>query len=410
MTDLDTALRNLGDSAFGAPADPPTSGMGVRLAAGRRRRRRHLATAEGLLLATAGVIAGAAIWNPLASSAPSDSAGTTRFSPAPGDADLIGNYPHILALPAGGTALLAGPDVISGTAFITDTDCLALRLPGPSGEQGIATALVLPPGTLSTESRSNPGALLGNDAILPQGAQISATGTAYPKDNRYAAACPGTTGYVELNRPDLIGWDPPLEDRTPNTDDNFTAATGVTWMTSIGAVTLAPDVVGGGERTVTEPASASAARAPLGLTGSSITPADQHVAVVKDPAELQIRWLTLYADDSTAYDAMLAWGEAAKLASGTAVAGPPDLMSTYAVSTDGDDLLIVHKLTDTTGSLYIGSGHLGIRRIGNALLMVSSTSEAKATPDNAIAWTTDDQELLATLGKGLCRFTATGCD
>ncbi len=180
-----------------------------------------------------------------------------------------------------------------------------------------------------------------------------------PDGQRYAAACPGTTGYVELNRPDLIGWDPPLEDRTPNTDDNFTAATGVTWMTSIGAVTLAPDVVSGGERTVTEPASASAARAPLGLTGSSITPADQHVAVVKDPAAQQIRWLTLHADDSTAYDAMRAWGEAAKLASGTAVAGPPDLMSTYAVTSDGDDLLIVQTLTDQTGALYVGRGHLG---------------------------------------------------
>lgn len=233
-----------------------------------------------------------------------------------------------------------------------------------------------------------------------------------PDGQRYAAACPGTTGYVELNRPDLMSWDAPAGTDAPTrpTASGFSAATGVTWLTSIGPVDLTPDVVRGGDRTVTEPAPESAAGSPLGLRAPAGRPTAQHVAVVKDPSAQQIRWLTLYADDSTAYDAMLAWGEAAKLASGSMVTGPPDLTRTYAVTADGDDLLVVQTLTDRTGALYIGSGHLGIRRIGNALLMVSSTSEAKATPDNAIAWTTGDQELLATLGKGLCRFTASGCD
>lgn len=413
MTDLDTALRDLTDSALGAPADPPTSGMDVRLAAGRRRWRRRLAGAGGLALATAGVIAGATIWHPLVSTAPSDPAGTTTLSPEPGDAALIGNSPKVLVLPAGGTAMHQGPDAVAGTAVITGTDCVALRLPpaAPDGT-GVAVALVLPPGTTSSESRLEPGPKLGDGRVIPQGSKITATGSLHLADTRYAAACPGTSGYVELNRPDLIAWEPPSQTSPPTTPETpgFTAATGVTWQTTLGDIALAADLSTGGDRTVVGPDRDVLIGKPLDLeTYNAARVLDQIAVRVDDPAAQHVRFVALYADDREANDALLSLAEAAKAASGRLLPGPPDLTQTYAVTMSEDTAYITMTLRDETAALYPGSGHLGVRRVGNVLVLVSSTSEAEASSDNLTAWRTSDEKLLATLAAGLCAYSATGC-
>lgn len=443
MTDLDVALRSLAEDLR---SDPVVPAREIRRRGSRRRARRQLAAgacataAIAALLVTYGFRGSPRATPPATSSTTPSSATTTA---APTGFARINADPAVFANAAGGSGL-GGVSLTAGARVVVHGGCLVIAPTTPAPPAGSPEAmprvLVLPVGTTwlpetgwfgrPPSSPDSGAARLTDGRMLPVGARItSGFWLSHREDRTFAGACPGTAGYAAIpTSEDIVAIAPasgtagsPTASATssasPSGPSSFGPGTAapVDWVTTIADFPLAAGLAPTPEDKFTELTRA------VDLTGLQpcLTVADMHptdavMTELAGPSGRIVRQLRLFPDDHAAADAFDAWVTKALDCSGTApeATTPPYLTHEFAVSDFGEDEAFIAQIVRDrdTRELYIWGGHMGIKRVGNALLTISATSEATATPDRIAEWRMGDQEILALLGRSMCRYAAGGCD
>ena len=404
MTDLDRALRALGDDLRTDPTLAPTE---IRRLGTRRRARRRLAVGGSALAAAAIAVAvamngvGAPVANPPAgSTSPSDSASVPVayrqvhdapkvFANAPGGSGLAGV--------AGTVEAYAAADPVSGCLVLS-----SVQTPTSDPERTPPRALAFPVGSTWVD-RPAPGVKLTDGRVVTVGAKLVLSVSVTERtDPGMSSVCRGTSGVAAIPTPADIRS---IDGQTVSSSSSSTPA--AAWVRSIVDFPLGQGLSSAGDQTL-GPITHDV-RHPGGIEPcmklANIPSVDGIEMTLDSPAEHLVRQLRLFADDTAAKENVTAWLDAVAGCQGKTVSGPPDLTPTYTVMDLGTDTyVIVLVARSAQGDLSPWMGVMGVRRVGNAVLTTSSTSEAMATPDNIDQAKVATQEWLGVLGTFMCRY------
>lgn len=290
--------------------------------------------------------------------------------------------------------------------------------------------LVLPVGThwrttgwVGQPPTGGGAAQLTDGRQVAAGSRLTAGFTLSPRDDTtFTQVCPGTAGYAVIPRPDAISAIRPATGGTASPGSATSSASfgpGSSprggWVTRIENFPLAQGMKHTGDDKFTEltrEITTAGALQPCLFPEGNHDGTDAIMAELSSPAGNVVRQLRLFADDREAAAAYEAWIESARSCSGVAPdtkGGAPGLTHEFAVEPLGADEALIAQIVRTNGKLYIWSGHMGLKRVGNALLTISASSEAMATPNRIAAWKAEDEKTLAALGRSMCRYAPGGC-
>ena len=426
MTDLETLLRTLdGDLR----SDPPVGADEIRRRGQQRRGRRHLALAGGT---AAVVVLGATLaanWRapqeqPPAGPGPSVSAPTaptgSATPPTAGDplwVTRVHSDPVVFAHAAGGSGL-ATPQ-ITGEALVTQTGgCLVLSSTARADQaaENQPRALILPIGTRWT---GNPGQVrltLTDGRTVSADSWITADVLLSPRTNtEFSASCPGTAGYAAIVTPEAIRSIAPSPASTPSSTAKATPSA------DLESTPLAAGLIATGEGILAGPSRSLVSRVDAELP-ACLQPAMERAAagatdalavLLSEPAASYARSVRSYPDEAAARAALQTWRSALAACDGALVEGTPSLRLRVTLEDfDAPDrtVAIVAYQDDPTGTLYIANARISVLRVGTAVALSHSADEAQATPSAIAAWQDDEAETLTLLARGMCQFTAAGCD
>lgn len=409
MTDFDSELRALGDDLR---VDPTLPAAEIRRRGARRRTRRHLAVGGAALAAVAAValavdLAGRPLANP-----PAGSSSTTSTS-IPPNVRQIHADPRVFAAAPGGSGLArptatvegyAALDPASGCLVLSDAPTITASMPAT---HQAPRALVFPVGSTWT-TNPVPGVALGDTRRVTPGAKMVVKVVISPRsDNLLQGVCPGTAGVASIpTAADVLQIDgQPADPSTPGTPSGQ-------WARTITDFPLGQGLSAAGDQTlgpITHDIRHQGGLDPC-LHLAEIPSVDAIEMTLDSPAEQLVRQLRLFDEEASAKANVASWQDAARSCEGKTVTGPSGVTLSYDVIDLGtDELMIVQSAKTATGGLFPWMGVMGIKRVGNAVLTTSSTTEAMATPDNVDQAKVATAESLGMLGKFMCSYGTGGC-
>lgn len=421
MNDLDTALRHLADDLGAAPYLPADE---IRRRGTARRRRRHTALGASAAVTTVAAVVGLSLWAGARPTASTDPAGTPTTATGPTQAPPIagpGGYLQVHEEPAlfttTGDEPTGGLTQVTAQAIVARLGpCLVLAPDGDlSGAEAMPRALVFPVGTVYAAGRG--GAVLPDGDFLPPDTRVTATALMSARgDDTFAQACPGTSGYVvlpgagtlDIGDPGGAGSGSGSPSSTPSAEPSASAG----WVTAIpddfpiatGLEPTAEETAGPATRTLTDPLLEPCQDVPAQDDST-----DGLEYVVSGPATTMVRQLRLYPDAEAAAAALDAWRDAFTACSGAVSEGTPALEHEFDVTqTQADRLVVGQIVTDPGGQPYPWGSHLGVVRVGNAVLAVATTTEETGSAEAVQRWSTADGETLTALAPTLCAFDRDG--
>jgi hypothetical protein len=143
----------------------------------------------------------------------------------------------------------------------------------------------------------------------------------------------------------------------------------------------------------------------------TVDPAERLGAVFRQPEDFRSRELTTYPDDATARQALTNLVEAHRACARESFGGTPESVTLTEVrqSQLGDDGYAVVRSYELGGEPAIGLSQIQAVRVGNALLLSTTSNEGSGEPEAVDAAVRGEEATIAPLVEAMCVFSEAGC-
>ncbi|MGZ8737379.1 MAG: hypothetical protein ACXWW7_09475, partial [Nocardioides sp.] len=134
--------------------------------------------------------------------------------------------------------------------------------------------------------------------------------------------------------------------------------------------------------------------------------------IFRQPEDFRSRELTTYADAATAREALANLVEAHRACTRESFGGTPESVTLTEVRQTqlGDDGYAVVQTYEVGGEPAIGLSQIQAVRVGNALLLSTTSNEGGGDPEGINAAVRAEEDTLTPLADAMCVFTEAGCD
>ena len=147
------------------------------------------------------------------------------------------------------------------------------------------------------------------------------------------------------------------------------------------------------------------------LAYPTVDPADRLGVTFTQPEDLRNRELTTYADDASAREALTHLVETYRACTRESFGGPPESVTLTGVRQTGlgDDGYAVVQSYEVDGRTAIGLSQIQAVRVGNALLLSTTSNEGWGDAEGINAAVSAEEDTLSPLAAAMCVFAEAGC-